>query len=328
MNQSPWYAKAGDVVFSSRVRLARNVAGYAFPARLPQAEKAKLQARVTQAAKDAMPDLVVTDMQTISAAEAFAMAARWEISRGFAAQQTGVLLSDQNKTVGIMVCEEDHIRLQTLEAGLDLPKVFDRANKIDDAIAARLPYAFDAQLGYLTQCPTNLGTAMRASVLLHLPALASLDRVALLGETFATLGYTIRGAFGEGTEAQGALFQLSNQVTLGMDEQTVIADLQAHTLQIIEKERRAAAQCLRQPKIKDQIWRAFGILSAARLLEHNEAVQLLSLVRMGAARGILPVPLERVNALIPGIQPASIALLPDGTDAEKRANLVRGALGT
>ncbi|MCL2105726.1 MAG: protein arginine kinase [Oscillospiraceae bacterium] len=325
-----WFAAKGDqsdVVLSTRVRLARNLADAPFPSRLD----AQGKQRVTQRVRDAVQnsELNYIDMARLPRLEAFSLAERRLISPEFAAgiPGSGLLLSG-DEDVSVMLCEEDHIRIQVLRAGLALRPAYDAADQIDDALGRGLPYAFDENLGYLTQCPTNLGTAMRASVMLHLPGLSSLGRAARLSESIAKLGLTMRGAFGEGSEAEGALYQLSNQVTLGLEESAALENLQAITMQIAEQERRAAAECLRQPQLEDQIWRAWGILQNARRMESREAIHLLSLARMGAARGLLPLPAETLSHLMTLTQPATLSLTEaPPLDAEKRdakrAELIR-----
>ena len=291
----------GDVVLSTRVRLARNLRDFPFPAKLDTSARVKVCEAVraaakgfdlkSQNAKDGnLEGFTWIDMAELPQLHALSLAERRLISEGFAQQQPGTaLLLREDSRVSVMLCEEDHLRLQAYSPGLALEETYALADELDTALGRKLHYAFDERLGYLTQCPTNLGTAMRASVLLHLPALAALGRVGRLGESTAKLGLTIRGAFGEGSEAEGALFQLSNQVTLGIAEHQAIENLQAITLQIADQERRAQAELLQRPEWENKVWRAYGILRYARFLESVEAVKLLSYARMGAVRGILPV---------------------------------------
>jgi protein arginine kinase len=323
----------GDVVLSTRVRLARNLADFPFPAKLDAAGKKK----VCEAAREAARELRGfqafhwVDMESLPRVKAVALAERRLISEEFAAQAPGtaLLLRGDNR-VSVMLCEEDHLRPQAFSPGLALEETYALVSGLDTALGRRLRYAFDDRLGYLTQCPTNLGTAMRASVLLHLPALAALGRVGSLGESISKLGLTIRGAFGEGSEAEGALFQLSNQVTLGISEAQALENLQAITLQIADQERRAQAELLQRPEWENKIWRAYGILRYARFLESAEAIKLLSYARMGAARGVLPISLETVDALMTDIQPATLSLSQNVTDTGQRdtarAGLIRERL--
>jgi protein arginine kinase len=335
MSKTTWYASAGnesDVVLCTRIRLARNLKDFVFPARLDAAGRQKVTDRLRTALQAAAPELRYTDMAKLPRAQALSLAERRLISPHFAqgAPGTGLLL-DPKEQVSVLLCEEDHVRLQVLHPGLALFEAYAQADALDAALGSRAQYAYDERLGYLTQCPTNLGTAMRASVLLHLPALTARGQVAQLGESISKLGLTIRGAFGEGSEAEGALYQLSNQITLGITERAALENLQAITLQVAEQERRTAAECLRQPVFEDQVWRAWGILGNARRMESKEAIRLLSLARMGAARGILPAKAEDLTALMVLTQPACLSLatantgdLPDAAARDqKRAEMIR-----
>ena len=354
--QTKWYAQKGsqgDVVLSTRVRLARNLADTPFTARLDPQGKQKVAEEIRAAAKELPPAqkaigagaqkaigagaqkairaLRWVDMAEIPQLAAVSMAERRLISADFARQELGTaLLLRGDERVSVMLCEEDHLRIQAYSPGLALEETYAMADELDTALGRKLNYAFDQRLGYLTQCPTNLGTAMRASVLLHLPALAALERVGRLGESIAKLGLTIRGAFGEGSGAEGALFQLSNQVTLGISEQQALDNLQAITLQIAEQERRAQSELMQRSEWENKTWRAYGILRYARILDSGDAIQLLSLARLGAARNILPVELETLNALMTDIQPATLCLARQVIDAGQRdrarAEMIREAL--
>jgi protein arginine kinase len=316
-----WYAQTGeqgDVALSTRVRLARNLADLPFPARLNANGKQKAAEEIRRASEN-LPELCWIDMTELSQIEAVSMAERRLISADFAKQEAGTaLLLRGDERVSVMLCEEDHLRIQAYSPGLALEETWAMADALDTALGQGLNYAFDERLGYLTQCPTNLGTAMRASVLLHLPALAALGRVGRLGESIGKLGLTIRGAFGEGSEAEGSLFQLSNQVTLGIAEQQALDNLQAITLQIAEQERRARTELLQRPEWDNKCWRAYGILRYARILDSSDAVRLLSLARLGAAGGILPVSIEILNALMTDIQPATLCLARQVKEPETR----------
>ncbi|MDR2752867.1 MAG: ATP--guanido phosphotransferase [Oscillospiraceae bacterium] len=323
-----------DVVLSTRVRLARNLRDFPFPARLSAEGRQKVAAQVraaAAAAEDAIGPLQWIDMARLPRVKAISMAERRVISAEFACQSPqSALLLRNDEALSIMLCEEDHLRIQALCPGLALSAAFALADAADTALGKHLAYAFDDHLGYLTQCPTNLGTAMRASVLLHLPALAALGRVARLSESISKLGLTIRGAFGEGSDAEGALFQLSNQVTLGITESQALENLQALTLQIAEQERRARADALKDPQWENKVWRAYGILKYARFLESGDALKLLSYVRMGAAGGLLPVSPAVVSTLMTALQPATLALSRAADDPATRdlarAEMIREAL--
>ena len=324
LDQNKWYAQKGgqgDVALSTRVRLARNLADTPFPARLDTVGRQRVCELICAAEEELLPGLRWIDMATLPELKAVSLSERRLISAEYAAQAKslgGALLIQDDERVSVMLCEEDHLRIQAYSPGLALEETWAMADEIDTALGRKLNYAFDERLGYLTQCPTNLGTAMRASVLLHLPALAALGRVGRLGESIGKLGLTIRGAFGEGSEAEGSLFQLSNQVTLGIAERQALDNLQAITLQIAEQERRAQTELMQRPEWENKVWRAYGILRYARILDSGDAVKLLSLARLGAARGILPVSIETLNALMTDIQPATLCIARQVKDAEQR----------
>ena len=230
-----------------------------------------------------------------------------------------------------MLNEEDHIRLQVMKPGLALADAYDTADKLDTAINDKLRFAFDEHLGYLTECPTNLGTGMRASVMLHLPALTALNRVGTLAATVSKLGLTIRGAYGEGSAPLGDLYQISNQVTLGISEKSAIENLKTIVLQLAAQERAARTELLKTVETEDMIYRAYGVLKSARLLNTKEFMQLASQVRMGAVGGVLQVDANSINDLMFTLQPAGINTLAGKTlDAHERdierAKIVRERL--
>lgn len=331
-----WYitqGEQGDVVLSTRVRLARNLNEYPFPARLDLAGKEKVNALVRKALiPEGSQDFQYTDMKELSRAEAVSLAERHLVSPEFASSREGrALILSPDESVSVMLCEEDHIRLQVMQPGLALQEAFDIANKMDTLLDNHLDYAFDSRIGYLTQCPTNLGTAMRASVMLHLPALRQLGQITQLANTVSKLGLTIRGAYGEGSNPSGDIYQLSNQITLGITEDAALENLQSITLQLIQQERNASQQLLKQLSEQDRVFRALGILQSARMISVKEFMQYISLVRMGVARGILDIPMETVNALMIQMQPATInaqqgkTLEPEERDY-LRAQRIREAL--
>ena len=336
-NTDRWYIRSGeqgDIVLSTRIRLARNLDAYPFPIKLDAAGKAKVSALVRDTALSVLPDvrLQCIDMASLTPSQAVSLAERHLVSPEFTTNREGrMLLLSEDESVSIMLCEEDHVRLQVMQAGLAPEAAYEIADRIDTLLDNALHFAFDERIGYLTQCPTNLGTAMRASVMLHLPALSASGRLASLAATVSKLGLVIRGAFGEGSGSRGDIYQLSNQITLGITEQVAIDNLRAIALQIVSQERAAQEQLLQNEQQIDKLWRARGILSSARLLSGDEFMELASLVRMGSARGVFDVPIETVNALIARMQPATLnassgkTLTPAQRDA-LRAEQVRTAI--
>ena len=331
-----WYIEKGDqgdIVLSTRIRLARNLDAYAFPSKLDIEGKKTVNETVRDAViSDNSGTFGYIEMNTLTRSQAVSLAERHLISPEFTTNREGrALLLTQDESVSIMLCEEDHIRLQVMKSGLQLNEAYDIANSIDNMIDSKLHYAFDERMGYLTQCPTNLGTAMRASVMFHLPALTALGRISGISATISKLGLVIRGAYGEGSSSKGSIYQISNQITLGITEQAAIANLNALTLQIIAQERAAQESLVKNPLQVDKIWRAMGILKSARILSCDEFMELISLVRIGIAQNIFDVEIERINELIVGMQPATINasegkdLDPSQRD-EIRARLVRESL--
>lgn len=333
---SKWYFEKGDqgdIVISTRIRLARNLDEFPFPAKLDAAGKNKVNSLVKSTLfANGGNDFSYIEMKDLSRVQAVSLAERHLISPEFASKKDGsALILSSDESVSIMLCEEDHIRLQVMKSGLALEEAYDIANKLDNVIDGKLKYAFDDRIGYLTQCPTNLGTAMRASVMLHLPALTRCGQMSRLASTVSKLGLTIRGANGEGSQPRGDMYQISNQITLGITEETAIANLKSIVLQLVAQERAAAAEIIKNPAEEDKIFRALGVLKNARLMSTDEFMELISVVRLGAARGIIDTPVEKINELIVNMQPATISAAnseadnPASRDAI-RAKAVREAL--
>ena len=297
-----------EAVVSTRIRLARNLKEYPFPIRLPADKAQEVVDKVGEALKDCGIKFHRIDADNVTDTILVSMIERHLVSPDFISNEKGraVYLSDDN-TVSIMVNEEDHIRLQVIKDGFELDEAFELADKIDNILSKKLNFAFNDRLGYLTQCPTNLGTGMRASVMLHLPALDMSGTVYRIGANLSKLGLTMRGLYGESTKPAGAFFQLSNQVTLGISEKAAIENLKNITTQLISQEMRARDGLLNRIEVEDKISRALGVLKTAKLMDHNEAMQLLSLVRLGVtSKKLETLSAESIDKLIVEIQPASI----------------------
>lgn len=331
-----WYLEKGDqgdIVISTRIRLARNLYDFPFPAKLDINGKNKVNEMIKGILfENDRKDFSYIEMKDLSRIQAVSLAESHLISPEFASKKDGsALVLSSDESVSIMLCEEDHIRLQVMKSGLALEEAYDIADKLDRMIDGKVKYAFDERIGYLTQCPTNLGTAMRASVMLHLPALTRCGQMTKLANTVSKLGLTIRGANGEGSHPVGDMYQISNQITLGITEETAIANLKSIVLQLVSQERAAAAELVKKPAEEDKIFRALGILKNARLLSTNEFMELISIVRLGAAKGLVEIPIEKINELTVSMQPATIsasnpeAATPALRDAY-RAKVVREAL--
>nr|WP_242847773.1 protein arginine kinase [Fervidicella metallireducens] len=230
------------------------------------------------------------------------------------------VILNKEENVSIMINEEDHIRLQVIYPGLKLKEAYEYASRLDDLIEERVNFAFDSKLGYLTSCPTNLGTGIRASVMMHLPGLTLTKSINDLISTVNQVGMTIRGIYGEGSNIMGNIYQISNQVSLGLSEEEIINNLVAVIKKIIDQEKRAREVILQtQPKeLEDDMYRSLGILKYARLISASECLNLLSRVRMGVEMGIIKdVDIKKLNELLVNVQPASLQLI-EGREIEAR----------
>lgn len=297
-----------EAVVSTRIRLARNLKEYPFPIRLNADQAREIVDKIDGALRDSELKFHRIDLDAIPDTIRIAMIERHLVSPDFIDAQEGraIFLSDDN-TVSIMVNEEDHIRLQVIKDGFELNEAYALADRIDNILSKKIKFAFHDQLGYLTQCPTNLGTGMRASVMLHLPALEMSGAVNRIGANLSKLGLTMRGLYGESSKPDGAFFQLSNQVTLGISEKAAIDNLQNITTQLIAQEMRTRENLLNNIEAEDKIHRALGILKTAMLMDHSEAMRLLSLVRLGVSeKKIETLSADSIDKLIVEIQPASI----------------------
>ena len=336
-----WYEKAGpsrDVVCSTRVRLARNLAQYPFPARASLAQKEEVAGKVRAALLSGNSILSrefrFLPMESLQEEAAVSLAERHLVSPEFIAdrQGKGVLVSE-DESVSIMINEEDHLRIQVLREGLSLKEAAETADRIDTLLSETLRFAFDPGFGYLTQCPTNLGTGMRASLMLHLPALQEGGSMGRMASSLSKLGLALRGTYGEGSRVAGALHQLSNQITLGLSENEAIGNLAALAGQLIAEERRVRKEMADSLLFQDKITRAAGVLCSARVLSGKECTELLSYVRLGLAEGLLQgVGVEELDALSIRVQPATLMAaqgqrLAEGQRDALRAQLVRRVCG-
>ncbi|MEE0858811.1 MAG: protein arginine kinase [Acutalibacteraceae bacterium] len=332
-----WYEKSGaegDVVISSRIRLARNLNGYPFPHLLNLQQKNEIANKVKDALENSNSYIAKTfkfiNMSQLSPVEATSLAERHIISPNFAKNRAGkYLLISDDESISIMINEEDHLRIQVLSEGLSLKEAYEVADKIDTLLDNKLGFAFHNKLGYLTQCPTNLGTGLRASVMLHLPALQSGSVINRLEDNLSKIGLTLRGTFGEGSEAQVGLYQLSNQVTLGLSEETAIKNLHSVTMQIIGNEREARAQLCKHIDTQDYIMRCFGTLKYSLMLNNKENLSMLSAIRLGISQKLIDnISFDTINTLMVELQPATLTkkagkeLTPQQRD-KLRAELVK-----
>ncbi|HLS20901.1 MAG TPA: protein arginine kinase [Bacillota bacterium] len=339
---SPWMREDGpnnDIVLSSRIRLARNFANIAFPTIADHKDLERVRLFIEQEYSnqsfDKYKNLQFISMRDLSSIEKRVLVEKHLISPHLAkyAQVSGTLLST-NEKLSVMVNEEDHIRIQLYLPGLQLNNALREAFKIDDWLEAKIDYAFNESKGYLTSCPTNVGTGMRASVMMHLPALAMTKQINRMIPAINQLGFVVRGIYGEGSGAIGNLFQISNQMTLGKSEEDIVEDLQSVVRQLIDHEREARIHLNERSRIhlEDKIFRSYGTLQYSRIIESKETAESLSNVRLGIDLGIIEnVSRNILNELMVLTQPgflqqyAKKVLTPDERDIF-RAELIRERL--
>ena len=282
-----------QIVISSRVRFARNLRNRAFPGWAKKAERTAILELIKPHVEELteMQDSFSELLQDLSALEKQVLVERHLISREHAAKGAGsAVIMNRRQTLSIMINEEDHLRMQSIRSGLQLKQAFKLLDKIDSALEGDLEFAYDPRLGYLTACPTNVGTGMRASAMLHLPGLVLSELINQVVQAVSKIGLAVRGLYGEGTEAMGNLFQISNQTTLGEKEDEIINRLTKVIETIIEKEH-DARQVLIQKKsntLWDQIGRAYGVLTYAHVMTSKEALNLLSIIKLGVDLGTFP----------------------------------------
>lgn len=305
---------SNDVVISTRIRLARNLKDFPFPCKLNSQGREKVIEKVRDAVKKSnspvASDFSFIRMSELTSSQSVSLVEKRLVSPEFISETDGrALLISKDECFSIMINEEDHIRLQVITKGLSLEQAYDTADKLDTLLDENLDFAFDEKLGYLTQCPTNLGTGMRASVMLHLPALEKSRAINRIAGNLSKLGLTIRGAHGEGTEPKGALYQLSNQVTLGISEKAAIENLKNITEQLIAQENQARERLCSSIDIQDAISRSLGILRSALVVSHDEALKLLSNVRLGiVSKQITDVSTETIDKLMLAVEPATLTV--------------------
>ncbi len=289
-----WYKESdiyNDIIVSSRVRLARNLANMTFPARMDETAlkelTGKVKAALEQIAAQGGVRLKFIFMDDIPENEIYAMVERHVISPNFARNfHNRAIAISEDESISIMIGEEDHIRIQVTLPGDNLDTAYKMADQIDTALAEILPIAFSETLGFLTECPTNIGTGLRASVMLHLPVCESRGVINSISETASKIGLTIRGMYGEGSKAVASLYQISNQITLGISEKNAIENLKVIAEQIVEREKQNR-MLLERAELEDTVMRAYGTLKYAKLISTEEFMKLISLIKLGLSEGII-----------------------------------------
>jgi len=340
-----WLEASGDhadIVLSTRVRLARNLQGQAFGprARVNDREAVLKRFRASLGASKHLAGGTILEMADLTARSRRILLERRLVSRDLLGDgETGpaagaaVLLSDHDP-LSVMVNEEDHLRLQSLVSGLRLQDAWNVVDRLDEELGGELPYAFHNEFGFLTSCPTNVGTGLRASVLMHLPGLVLTKEIGRVLQGLGQVGLTFRGLYGEGSEVVGNFFQVSNQTTLGKTEEDLVDHLDKIVRQVIQYENHARQVLLRDARAvtEDKIWRAYGLLRYARSLSFEELMNLLSGVRLGVSLKLLPgLRVYTLNKLMIFTQPAHLEQaagrdLPPAESDTHRATYVRRVL--
>lgn len=338
--QSEWLKGEGpysDVVISTRCRLARNFSEVPFPARADEQMKKEVIGKI-KTAKSKIPQMKGThllELTALSDVDRDFLIERHLMSVEHAHSPQGkALIVSGDEVLSVMINEEDHLRIQVIRSGFNLREAWQFLNDIDDQLSQNIDFAFSREWGFLTACPTNVGTGLRGSIMLHLPGLVLSKRINKLLSVITKLNFTARGLFGEGTQAVGNFFQVSNQISLGRTEEEILENIEGVTRQIIEQEREAREVLMNKQRVflEDRIWRSYGLLKNARIISSQETLDLLSMLRLGVDMEIIEGnPASQLNKIFILIQPAHIqkiekrVLSSQERDA-RRAQLVREML--
>ncbi|MBA4536986.1 protein arginine kinase [Bacillus aquiflavi] len=334
---SPWMNEDGadsDIVLSSRIRLARNLKEHTFPTLYSIEEAKNVINKVEKAVSSGYPDylgkLEVLKMEELQPLQKRVLVEKHLISPHLAEDSTyGACLLSENESISIMVNEEDHIRIQCLFSGFQLTEALNLANVIDDWIEEQIDYAFDENRGYLTSCPTNVGTGLRASVMMHLPGLILTRQMNRIIPAINQLGLVVRGIYGEGSEALGNIFQISNQITLGKSEHDIVNDLKGVVVQLISQERSAREALVKTSNIQleDRVFRSLGVLENSRIIETKEASRCLSDIRLGIDIGYIEnISKNILNELMILTQPGFLQQYAGGSLRPNERDIRRAAL--
>lgn len=326
-----------ELVISSRVRLARNLEKTPFPSKLDEERSNEIINKISETCKseEDLKDLKLIKLVENDPIEIGCYLEKHLISKNLIDKlNKTAFLIDKDETISLMINEEDHIRLQCITAGLDLKNAYEKCDEIDSLLENKLDYAFHENLGYLTACPTNLGTGMRASVMVHLPALTIYKEIPALLKNLTQFGITMRGLYGEGSSADGNIYQLSNQITLGLSEADIISNLEGVLSQVIDQEKKKRDLYVDKYKYEflDRIYRAIGILQNSIIISAKESLELLSYVRMGVEMAIIDdISINLLNELLVITQPNNIKMCmgKDISDREQdieRARIIRERL--
>ncbi|HUT90661.1 MAG TPA: protein arginine kinase [Thermoguttaceae bacterium] len=317
-NRGEWLRGAGpesDIVISSRVRLARNLAAYPFINRASDQDRAQIEASLKECVFGIQEasELLYVDVEELDGVDRQFLVERQLISREHAESEGARAVAiDGREKFSLMINEEDHLRIQVMQSGLDLDGAWGRVNDIDDLMEQKVTYAYHERLGYLTACPTNVGTGMRVSVMLHLPALVITRQIDRVFRSLQKISLAVRGLYGEGSQAMGDFYQISNQITLGRSEHDLVKQVAEVVPKIIDYERRARDFLIQESheNLHDRVSRAYGILRTAQTISSEETMHLLSSVRMGVNLGLIEdLEIPTVNELFIQTQPAHLQKL-------------------
>ncbi len=334
-NPLSWLVDSGpddDIAISTRIRLARNFSSAPFPIAGNQDALNQVKELAEKAILDseAIAEPVEFDLPALSDVEKNLLLERRLISRDMLTPNpAAALIADRGESLAVMLNEEDHLRIQALSPGFQLESVWKRLNHFDDILSSRIPYAFDARLGFLTSCPSNLGTGMRASVMLHLPGLVMMEQMNAVKQALAKLGLAVRGFYGEGSGNCGNLFQISNQSTLGESEEQILERLSSIVKQIIIHEKQARRTLLdkRQSFLLNQVGRAYGILRHGYMISSEEALNSLSELRLGVDMKMFSsVDIHTVNELFLNVQPSHLQIAEHKELSQEERDAARATL--
>ncbi len=324
-----WYNEAADmqdVVISTRVRLARNLDGYPFAARLDDKGADEIIVKVS----DALPEYRCERFFAPNEQKCLSYMEMHYVSPEFAgARKHRALLSGENDRVKIMVCEEDHIRIQSIVAGFNPQAAYEYAARADDKIGKALDIAFSEKYGYLTHCPTNLGAAMRVSAMLCLPALSKTAAFGNYVNAAAKMGIAVRGVYGEGSAASGNLYQISNRSSLGISEEDIIKLISDVVKNLAQAERKTRESMYKSEgeQVKDRVARSIGVLKNAYMLSSGEVSDAFSVLKLGHSLGIIEnITNERLTELLVAVQPATVSMIKQGLENEKARDIARASL--
>ncbi len=335
LQQSEWLKGKGPlsgIVISTRIRLARNLAKYPFPLKAGIETRKKILDEFESARKKVkeLKEGLIFNLEELSSLDRDFFVERHLMSVEFSKGGMGqALLVSKDEVFSIMINEEDHFRIQVIKSGFNLKETWNYISSIDDKLSQRLEFAFSADFGFLTACPTNVGTGLRGSVMLHLPGLVLLKRINKVLSLVSKLNFAVRGLFGEGTQAIGNFFQVSNQVTLGRSEEELLDNIEGVVRQVVEREEEARDILLRKEKLflEDRIWRSYGILKNCHIISSQEALDLISMLRLGLDLGIIKsTTTSLLNELFILIQPAHLQKLEGKVLSSQQRDIIRAKL--